>query len=170
MFFFLIKKAKHMKLNCKSIGYYRRSENWFRGPLIINSNNFYQLGDNFVIKYIGAVCARHEPTPSDDNSTANSVGFAYDADTMHQMVETPPVHIRYYTIAKENPITIIYETVGPDEDIIISFKILSADSSTDCQILKDRGNDSIIPNKRIILIVCNQPIKPLYLLRSAIND
>jgi len=88
------------------------------GPIIISSNNYYAWGDLLTFRYIGEM----NVVVAAMAAVAESPIGGYFPDTM----VSAPIHLRYHTISRENPVTIIQaidNVIGP---AIVVFKIIQS--------------------------------------------
>ena len=111
------------------------------GPIIISSNNYYSWGDLLTFRYIGE----------------KNVGGAVDVDPQHRPLHpsqpiggyfpdtmvSAPIHLRYHTISRENPVTIIQTVDNAIGQAIVVFKIIESDDdeSKYIAIVNDSSED-----------------------------
>lgn len=101
-----------------------------KGPVIISSENFYSWGDLLTFRYIGE---SYIPISQDHQDHQDP----HDHQ-LHQPIESvfpidnnnlsAPIHLRYHTISKENPVTIIQDIDGSDTPAIIALRIVTRES------------------------------------------
>jgi len=117
-----------------------------KGPVIISSENFYAWGDLLTFRYIGEQIM---PTTEDESNQ-----HSRQSQMLHQSIGciinphfelSAPIHLRYHTISKENPVTIIQDVDGSDTPAIITLRIVTHDSWRYI-VIDNHSDDSICLN------------------------
>jgi hypothetical protein len=118
-----------------------------KGPVIISSENFYSWGDLLTFRYIGE---SYIPISQDHQD--------HQDHQLHQPIEpvfpihntnlSAPIHLRYHTISKENPVTIIQDIDGSDTPAIIALRIVTYESWRYI-VIDNYSDDSICINTYI---------------------